>query len=174
METFTKIEEFVSNPDYQKNRQNCLNKIKIDSIDKPIEKIIKDFLKLPYCFTIQSCYGHFLYKGQEDPFNIKPLPDSDNIEIVEYRIAYVAFCLENSRRGKKLFKKLSTVPELDDNYIQFGCAGWFLKKYLNSYVLQVEPERFKTEDKAFIPYREALYIEKLKKNFFKKLHYIIQ
>ena len=83
------------------------------SIDKPIIDLIRWFLKLPYCFTIQSCYGHFVYKGQKNPYNIKPLPKSNNVKIVEYRIAYLALCLQNSVAGRKLFEELSMVPQIE-------------------------------------------------------------
>ena len=71
-----------------------------DMIDMPIINLINGFNKLPYCFTLQSCYGHFVYNGQKDSHNLEPLPVKDTIAKVEYRIAYIAFCIENSRLGR--------------------------------------------------------------------------
>lgn len=173
METFTKIKEFTEDPDYCKDRQKSISSIKIGSIDKPIIDLIKQFLKLPYCFTIQSCYGHFIYKGQKNPNNTEPLPISKNIETVEYRIAYLALCIQNSEEGRKLFEELSIVPQIDHKYIQFGCAEWFWQRQINSFALQVEPERYSTKDRVFIDYKEALYIENIRNKFFKKLKDII-
>jgi len=172
METFTKIKEFAEDPNYYEDREKSISKLKMASIDKPIIDLIKWFLKLPYCFTIQSCYGHFVYKGQKNPRNIKPLPKSNNIKTVEYRIAYVALCIQNSESGKKLFEKLSIVPQIDHKYIQFGCAEWFWGRQVNSFVLQVEPERYSTEDKIFIKYEETLHIEIMRNKFFKKMEEI--
>ena len=174
METFTKIKEFAENPDYRRDRQKSLSDLKIDSIDKPIIDLIKLFQKLPYCFTLQSCYGHFLYEGQKNPNNIKQLPKSNNIKTVEYRIAYIALCIQNSESGKILFKKLSMLPQIDFKYIQFGCAEWFWERQVNSFALQVEPERYSTKDRVFIEYEEALRIESIRNNFFKKLEDMIQ
>lgn len=173
METFTKIKEFAENPDYYEDRQKSISNLKIGSIDKPIIDLIKRFLKLPYCFTIQSCYGHFVYKGQKNPNNTEPLPISKNIKTIEYRIAYLALCLQNSKSGKILFKRLSTLPQIDCKYIQFGCAEWFWERQINSYTLQVEPERYSTKDRVFIDYKEALYIENIRNKFFKKMEDII-
>ena len=57
--------------------------------------------------------------------------------------------------------------QLDSKYVQFGCAEWFWKRYLNSFVLQVEPERYSTKDKVLIEYNEAIYIENIRNKFFK-------
>jgi hypothetical protein len=75
-------------------------------IDGPIINLIKGFNKLPCCFTLQSCYRHFVYEGQRDPNNLKPLPAADTIAKVEYKIAYIAFCIENSAPGIALLETL--------------------------------------------------------------------
>jgi hypothetical protein len=173
METFTKVKGFENNPHYYRQRLKTLKSLDLSSIDKPVAEIIDGFLKLPYCFTLQSCYGHFLYEGQKNPHNIEPLPKSNNIKTIEYRIAYTALCIQNSELGRILFKELAIVPEIDSEYVQFGCAEWFWERYLNSFVLQVEPERYFTKDEAFIEYEEALYIENIRNRFFKKLKDII-
>jgi len=35
-------------------------------IDGPIIGLINGFNKLPYCFTLQSCYEHFVYKNLKE------------------------------------------------------------------------------------------------------------
>ena len=170
METFTDLKEFVNNPQYHEHRQKSLSRLDINSIDTPLIQIIDGFSKLPYCFTLQSCYGHFLYCNQKNPQNIEPLPNSDSITSVEYRIAYIAFCIQNSDSGRIFFNNLSKIPAIEPEYIQFGCAEWFWKRQVNSYALQVEPERYKTKDKIpYLGYQEALHIEKIRNEFFDKL-----
>jgi len=174
METFTKIKPLIDNFLYQKQREKSLSRLDINTIDTPIIEIINSFAKLPFCFTLQSCYGHFVYKNQKNPKNVEPLPDSDYISNVVYRIAYVALCIQNDDRGKILLEKLSNIPSIDPEYVQFGCAEWFWEKQVNSYALQVEPQRYKTKDRISISYKEALYIEKIRNEVFMELKKIIQ
>ena len=82
METFTNLKNFVD------QRKKYLSKLDIESIDAPIVELISGFAKLDYCFTLQSCYGHFLHNSQKNPYNIEPLPTSKSIPNVEYKIAY--------------------------------------------------------------------------------------
>lgn len=172
METFTEFKSLVKNPLFHQQREKSLNQLNIDTIDAPIKKIIKGFSNLPYCFTLQSCYGHFLYNDQKNPNNIEPLPSLDNISNIEYRIAYIALCIRNNEQGKMLLQELKKIPSIDPDYIQFGCADWFWKNQVNSYALQVEPERFKTKDKITVNFQEALHIEKVRNEFFRRLEKI--
>jgi hypothetical protein len=174
METFTALKDFVNNPQYHKQRQVALSKLDINTLDPPIRLIIEGLSKLPYCFTLQSCYGHFLYQHQRNPESIEPLPISESITRVEYRIAYIALCLQDSESGRRLFHDLSKIPERDSEYIQFGCAEWFWKSQVNTYALQVEPKRYMTKDKISVNYQEALHIEKTRNVFFNELKRIIQ
>ena len=174
METFTKIKEFEKNPRYHKQRQESINNLDISIIDKPIVELIKWFLKLPYCFTLQSCYGHFMYYDQRRKYNIDKIPESYSIKYFKYSIAYIALCIQDNRSGRKLFEELNTVPQIDPGYIQFGSAEWFWKRQVNSFALQVEPERYAIKDSIFIEYEEALYIEIIRNKFFKKLRDIIK
>ena len=169
MKTFTELKEFVNNPHYNEQRQKSLNRLDISTIDTPLIQIIEGFSKLPYCFTLQSCYGHFLNNYQKNPKNIEPLPISDSITIVDYRIAYIALCIQNSDSGRLFFNDLRKIPEIDPEYIQFGCAEWFWKRQVNSYALQVEPERYMTKDRISVNYKEALHIEKIRNEFLGKL-----
>ena len=174
METFTESKGLVENPHYQEQRQKSLADLTDVMIDVPIITIINGFNKLPYCFTMQSCYGHFLYSDQKDPHNLAPLPVTNNIARVEYRIAYIAFCIENSDSGRRLFEALEGITIIDPKNIQFCCAEWFWKRQVNSYALQVEPDRLKHQDKALLDYREAVQIEKIRNEFFVQLQKLLQ
>ena len=166
METYTEPKKLVENSHYQIQRQENLSSLSDSMIDKPIIEIVNGLNQLPYCFTLQSCYGHFLYDEQKAPHNLDPLPDKKTISRVEYKIAYIAFCIENNAYGEKLFKDLKEIAAIDPENIQFCCAEWFWKRQLNSYALQVEPDRFKHKDRVIFDYKEALYIEKLRNEFF--------
>ena len=176
MKTFTKLKAFVDDPHYYEKREESLRKLQISTIDAPIVEIIKDFAKLPYCFTLQSCYGHFIHKGQENPKNVEPLSlsDFDKSSSIEYRIAYIALCIQNNDLGKQLLQDLKKITKIDPEYIQFGSADWFWRRQVNSYALQVEPERYKTEDQCRLSIQEALYVEKVRNQFFKELEKLVQ
>lgn len=174
METFTQLNEFVEHPHYLEQRREHLSKLALDTIDAPIVDLISGFAQLPYCFTLQSCYGHFLYGDQKNPGNLEPLPVSSGITTVEYRIAYIAVCIQNSDLGRALFDDLGDIPTIDPAYIQWGCAEWFWKTHPNSYVLQVEPERLMNKDSVSVDYQEALHIEKTKNEFLGALKKLVQ
>jgi hypothetical protein len=174
LETFTDLKDFVDNPYFHDQRKKWLSKLDIGSIDTPIVELISGFVKLDYCFTFQSCYGHFLHNSQKNPYNIEPLPISNGISNVEYKIAYIALCIENSKQGRTLFYDLKEIPLIDPEYIQFGCAEWFWERQVNSYALQVEPKKHMTKDRLSVDYWEALHIEKVRNKFFTQLKKLVQ
>jgi hypothetical protein len=102
LETFTTPKKLVGNLHYQEQRQKSLAGLTGVAIDEPIIEHINRFNKLPFCFTLQSCYGHFLYNGRKDLHNLVPLLITNSIARVEYRIAYIAFCIDNSDKGRML------------------------------------------------------------------------
>ena len=173
METFTAPKELVENPDFREQRLKSLSGLSDDLIDAPLIGIITRMNKRPYCFTLQSCYGHFLYPGQKNPDNLDPLPATKSIDKVEYRIAYIAFCIENSDSGKRLFEALKDITLIDPKNIQFCSAKWFWKRQVNSYALQVEPDRFKHKDTALLDYTEALVIERRRNGLFDQLRLLL-
>ena len=65
------------------------------------------------------------------------------------------------------------IPRIDKQYIQFGCAEWFWKQFLNSFVLQIEPKKYMLRDRADISFKEAQHIEDLKPAFFNKINKIV-
>jgi len=174
LETFTELKELAANPHYQVQRQKSLGDLTDDMIDVPIIDLINGFNKLPYCFTLQSCYGHFVYNDQKDSNNFEPLPIKSTIAKVEYRIAYIAFCIENSLLGTELFETLQQITAIDPESIQFCCAEWFWKRQVNSYALQVEPDRFKHQDTAILDYKESLHVEKVRNEFFSRLYELVK
>jgi len=173
METFTTLRGFIDDPGFKERRSRSSSRLDLGTIDEPVRDIIGGFAKIPYCFTLQSCYGHFLYPGQSDPHHVGPLPAlSDDVE-VEYRIAYIALCMEDGSSGRALFEDMGRTPVIDPDYIQFGCSPWFWERQPNSFALQVEPDRYKCSDTATVAYREALRIEATRGLFFAELRRIL-
>lgn len=166
METFIEPKKLVKNLRYQEQKQEMLAGLTDRMIDTPIIGLIKNINRLSYCFTLQCCYGHFTYNGQKDTRNLEPLPHTDKIEPVEYRIAYIAFCIENSAWGRKLIAALNRITHIGPEYIQLCSAEWFWERQVNSYALQVEPDRFRDKDRVILDYSEALQVETIRNKFF--------
>ena len=169
METFIRPQEMVENPDYPSQKVRMLASLSPNMIEEPLVSLVERINSLSQCFTLQCCYGHFLYQGQDNPSNIELLPALHQESRVEYRIAYIALCIENSHAGRELLALLKSIPAIDPGNIQFCCAHWFWQRQVNSYVLQVEPDRYKDKDKVMLDYDEALVIERAKTKFFKEL-----
>ena len=173
METFTEVRGFTDDPEFGNQRKKILAGLDGIEIDKPIIGLIKALNVLPYCFTLQCCYGHFLFPGREAPYNCEPLPAERIGGSIDYKIAYLAFCLENSARGRGLLEELRGLTAIDPENIQFGCADWFWNQRVNTFVLQVEPDRFKYEDRVLLEYEEALRVQKARDEFYARLEGVL-
>jgi hypothetical protein len=173
METFAPTRPLVADPQYSSDRQRVLASFDPGEIDPPIRELVAGLLRLPQCFTLQSCYGHFVHAEQPDRFNVEALPSRD-VGQVTYRIAYLALCIENSRAGQSLLRALEGIPTLDPEYVQLGSPTWFWNRHRNSYALQVEPERFLDRDVAVLDHDEALRVEEVRGRFFTALHEIVR
>ncbi|MCK4349291.1 MAG: hypothetical protein KAX13_00445 [Candidatus Krumholzibacteria bacterium] len=95
------------------------------------------------------------------------------IEKVDYRIAYLAFCVENSEPGRSLKREIADLTRLDPMNIQLGSAGWIWKDIPNFYAIQVEPDRYRDKDRVFLDFEEALRIERVRNEFFASLAEIV-
>ena len=173
METFTEPRQFVENPRYFKDRHDTLAALDLRTIDKPIRDIIDGFAALPYCFTLQSCYGHFLSAPEQDPHSLDPVP-TQKTGFIRYRLAYIAFCIDNSPAGRDLYDALAQIPAIDPDYVQFGSAEWFWERYVNSYALQLEPARYKRRDEVILEHVEALHVQQSRGLFFSKLRDLLE
>jgi len=172
METYTSAEDLLPNPQFNEQRLHALKGLDLMGIDKPIVDFIDGIALRSDCFTLQSCYGHFLYRDQRDTQNLDPLPESDPNTPISYRIAYIALCVKEGAPGRELLSKLNQIPFFDPSNVQFGTAAWFLERQVNTYIVQVEPERYKTQDSCDLDYREALHVEKVRERFFQELRKI--
>lgn len=172
METFAAPKKMVDNPNFEAQKQSNLSGLKDHMIDAPIVEIIKQFNRLPFCYTLQSCYGHFVYEGQTDRHKIVPLPATPILNPIEYRIAYIAFAIANSDAGHRFKYTLSELEAIDRDNIQFCSAEWFWEKQVNTFALQVEPDRFKHQDIAVLDYAEARRVEAVRNRFFDQIKQI--
>jgi hypothetical protein len=173
LETFTIEKDMVVDDDYERRRALCLRSMATAKIDTPIRSLIKNLNRVKYCFTLQSCWGHFLYRKGQNKDNLDVLAKDHILNIkVLYRIAYIALCIKDSRQGRGLLVKLRKIVDIDKDYIQFGCAEWFWKVHPNSFALQVEPYRYCYKDSVRLSYSEALHVQKIKKEFFLRLETI--
>ena len=169
---------FVDDQSYEKRRGDTLRELYrlIDShdIDRPLLNLMRKCTCIPYWFTLQCCYGHFMHetrKNQGGLYSLSPLHDL--VGPIKYRIAYLALCIQNNGSGRKLFGDLQSIRDIDPEYVQFGSAQWFWDRCVNSYVLQVEPEADRGRDTAWVHYEEALYIEKVRNQFYENIEKVV-
>ena len=178
METFTCARPFSPHPSYFPDREKAHRelelKIQQDSIDRPLIPMIQECIPVPHCYTVQCCFGHFVHEREPDAKNLVPLSYYTGlVEHVNYRLAYLTVCLQDSTGGRQMYADLEALAALDPDYIQFGSADWFWERTVNTYCIQLEPERFKTKDSGMISLEESLVIEELRKDFFDRLAGII-
>ena len=172
METFATTRDFIDHPRYLRDRKKVMKGFKPGDIDAPIRDIVTALGKLPYCFTLQSCYGHFLWEGQPDKRNLDVLPLQVR-GLIRYRIAYLALCIEKGDRGASLRDQLAAICEMDKEYIQFGSPEWFWRQYPNSYAIQVEPQRDAFKDETLLEHAEALHVQTVRNLVFQELRELL-
>jgi len=172
METFNEPRPLVANARYADERRTALDALDLAAVDDPIIDIVEAFELLPHCFTLQCCYGHFVTAARQDERSLAAIPDGHSGS-VRYRVAYVAFCVENGERGRAFLDKLSRIPAADPAYIQFGSAGWFWDQWVNSYVLQVEPAAHRFKDQAALAAGEAVHTQRVRDAFFAELRQVL-
>ncbi len=172
METFAAPRDLVDNTRYESDRRKALAALDLDAIDAPIRELIRDFILLPHCFTLQCCWGHFVCRPGQDPHTLELVPE-DHDGQVRYRIAYVALCVENSAPGRRLLGTLRDVTEVDRGMVQFGSPEWFVRSCPNTYALQVEPAHSMLKDEAVLTRDEALLVQQVRDRFFAALHGVV-
>lgn len=174
METFTHPGELVENTRYSRDREEALAELDLGAIDRPIVGIVTGFNALPHCYTLQSCWGHFICALGQDPRTLEPIPAIFSGR-VRYRIAYLALCLEHSPRGQALRASLARIPAVDPDHIQFGTADWFRTQggLVNSFALQVEPVAHQFKDEAVLEAAEARRTRTARDRFFAELRALL-
>ncbi len=165
MDTYTELLPLKDDLNYQQQKKKRLGALALSTVDPSIAGLIGELNELSCCFTLQSCHGHFIQNGEERVSSA----DLKEKYAVTYRIAYIAFCLEYSISGQEFYKACEEIAADNPENIQFCCAKWFCERQPNSYVLQVEPDRFKEQDFCTLGYREAVTVENIRNTFFLKI-----
>jgi len=176
MQTYKEVQSLEDDPGFTDKREKIVLTLDLRVIDEPIRDIVEGFLKVPYCYTIQCCFGHSVLEG-DDEHNLTPLSTRENLPEdteVLWRIPYIAFCIQNSEDGERLIEDLGGLAVIDPYNIQFCSAEWFLQRWTNTYALQVEPERFKEQDTATVGVEEALALEEVRDRFFSGLRGVLK
>ena len=179
METFTPARPFTRHPGYLSDRKKAHRELEreilMGSIDAPLLPIIQECFLITHFFSIQCCYGHFVHNLQPDTENLVPPSHyKGKIETVRYRLAYLAVCIQDNIQGNEMYSDMEKLAADNPDYIQFGSADWFWERMVNTYCIQLEPERLKNKDSGVIPMEEAVHLEMLREDFFNHLASIIQ
>jgi hypothetical protein len=169
VETFVPALEFTQDPGFATRRAQALRDLDLDQIDAPIVHLIAGFVELPFCFTLQCCYGHFVHEGDDDHTLARLAGEAPSAAPVLYRIAYVAWCIDAGADGRRFRDDLRGLASGTPDLVQFGSATWFREWQVNSYVLQAEPERFAELDKTPLAYAEALRVQAARDEMFVRL-----
>lgn len=147
----------VADPRFGAKRAQTLRGLDLEAVDPPMIDIVVALSRATHCFTLQCCHGHFL-RGPDELTELAALAELPPETTITYRLAYLAVCVEPGPRGEGLLADLRGVAASEPALAQFGCADWFWRRWVNSYVLQVEPERFKLRDAADMGVDEALRV----------------
>jgi hypothetical protein len=179
METFNPARPFTLHPGYVSDREKAQRELAEEilrgSIDPPLLPMIRECIPITHFFTVQCCFGHFVHDMEPDTENLVPPSQySGKIETVRYRLAYLAICLQNNIRGREMYSDLEEMAADNPDYVQFGSADWFWERMVNTYCIQLEPERLKNRDSEVITLEEALHLETLREDFFTRLTGIVQ
>ena len=170
MQTFCSERPLQPDPGFEAAKARALEGMDMAEIDAPIKDIITSLNKHPFCYTLQSCFGHFVSTEHPDDHNLSVVEESDSSDNPLYRISYLALCIRADPDGKRLLSLLKKMPwEVDRDRIQFGCAKWFWNRCVNSYVLQVQPKDRADVDSLTISAREARLIQSARTRFWEAL-----
>ncbi len=169
MQTYITSKNLVEHTNYKKQREDTLRRLDMSKIDPLLTDLIKSFNSIPYCFTLQCCSGHFFNDFHRLDNASDFLFDPEKSNTIQYSIAYIAVCIRNCLLGRRLIEGIKKIASMDPEYIQFGCAQWFWQKTVNSYVLQVEPQKYLDKDIINIEYSEAICVMKARDLFLVKL-----
>jgi hypothetical protein len=166
----------LKNPGYDSKRRRALASLDPGSLDPPMVELVHGYNRLPHCYTLQSCHGHIIpsMKGGAGP--VKRLPVDQPPARACYQLAYLALVIENSPRGKGLLHSLGLAAPANHSFIQLGGADWFWhdQGQVNSYVVQVSPQRFKGFDRFEMERPEALQWKQAREDFLAGLEGVLQ
>lgn len=174
METFAPARPMVAHPGFMQERRRALASLDLAAIDPPLQPLIQSLSRVEHCFTMQSCWGHFVHPGQPDEHGVACLAGYSDATVVDYRIAYKAFCLQDSPAGRRLYQDLEALVDIDQANIQFGSADWFWQQAVNTYQVQVEPRRHQFRDRVEVGISEALTLQETRDRLYERLNQVVE
>ncbi|MFO7595474.1 MAG: hypothetical protein R6W92_03910 [Desulfocurvibacter africanus] len=173
MQTFVAEKAMVPDSGFPERKKSAMRDVRDAPIDAPILDIVHGLCSFPWCYTLQSCFGHFVGDTQDDPHSLRTLSTASPSTSYLYRIAYVAVCLDECAAGRDLLARLRRIPDMDPDHVQFGCAEWFWERQVNSFVLQVQPRDRLHLDSMPVSHDEALRIQTARDRFFSSLRLLL-
>jgi len=173
METYTKARPFVDNPDFDVQRMAALVGLGQADLDEPLRPLVAQLNQLPYLFTLQCCYGHFVQPGEPDRHTLEPPPARGRVEL-EYRIAYLALCLRDDDQGRAFLEAFRGLRDVERMLVQVGSADWFWQRQVNSYVIQVSPRKHKRQDTMTLDGKQARKIAQVRVKLWRELAEMVQ
>lgn len=154
------------NPDFADQRRAALKSFARADIDPPIREVMQAVNRLPWCFSLQCCWGHFVTAQNPDQHNLARLTPDTPDQTCHYRISYLALCLDTGPDARDMLEEMRAVPDaLGPDLAQFGCAEWFWKQWVNSYVLQVQPRAMAHLDSMDLGLEQALQVQEARDRF---------
>lgn len=173
MQTYTKARAIEVDPDFDAERDATRAGLDLDALDEPMVPLVRDLNRLPHAFTLQCCFGHFVGEGETDTHTLAPPPPTGR-KTMEYRIAYVAFCVRGDERGQAFVEAVRGLRELDPKYIQVGSADWFWNRRVNSFVIQVGPKRGRKRDTMPLDGKEIRHVSHVRTQLWRRFATLVQ
>ncbi len=167
METFTKPRPLEDNSDFARQRATALVGLEGASIDEPLRELIADLNRLPYCFTLQCCWGHFLVPGETDELTLAAPPARGMAEL-DYKLAYVALCVSDDDIGRSFRDDIAGLVDAEPRFVQFGSADWFWERQVNSYAIQVAPRKKRKRDRMTLDGKQARLLSHARTRMFRE------
>lgn len=167
MQTYTKARPIEDNPDFETQRDAARAALEISAVDEPMVPLVEALNRLPHCFTLQCCFGHFLAEGESDTRTLEPPPPMGK-QSMEYRLAYVAFCVSGDDPGRAFLDAVRDLRELDPKYIQVCSADWFWDRQVNSYAIQVSPKRMRKLDAMTLDGKEIRHVSHVRTQLWRR------
>ncbi len=167
MQTYTKTRPIEDNPDFEAQRDAAREALDLSTVDEPMVRLIQDLNRLPHVFTQQCCFGHFVGDGETDTSTLAPPPPMGK-KPMEYRLAYLAFCVSDDDRGRAFLERVRDLRDLDPKYIQVCSADWFWDQQVNSFAIQVSPKRMRKLDSMTLDGKEIRHVSHVRTQLWRR------
>ncbi len=157
METFCAAKDLRENPGFAQKKQRSLRELDPGILDPEMKDLVVACNQIPHCYTLQSCSGHIVIPRDAPPEDWQRLPVTEPPGKAMYQLAYLALVVRDDADGRGLLDGLAAIATTNPDFIQMGSADWFWKEQgqVNSYVLQVSPQRFQHQDHFEMQCEEA-------------------